>query len=349
MKRYTGQQALYEAISRSRAKAKQGSILDKLLPDASKTETPAAGQTPPGEPQQVQSVPAIEPLPQTPAVPSAVETPPQPVIEQTPQVEPRVEVPAEPMAELASPPLETAEPIVKSRPIERVSHPAPPSPVQTWLKPRPVQLNEGRIEISVPYYVGVIAGLVVLVIVLVSYRLGQGGSGGQANDAAPKVQSVSDRSTNPPSGSMPQGATAANTSQPLSSPVTPGAAGQDVTAAVAQGDHMLILARSRRQEDFEPVVRYFHENGIEVTSASLDALRRTFAEYKLDVSRLPSGDGFLLVTANFYGNPKVAGTDGFKIKQRITEVGATYKGKAPSGYESFAPNYFSDTYGMKVR
>ncbi len=41
MKRYTGQQALYEAISRSRAKTKQGSILEKLRPEHSKPENQA--------------------------------------------------------------------------------------------------------------------------------------------------------------------------------------------------------------------------------------------------------------------------------------------------------------------
>ena len=53
MKRYTGQQALYEAISRSRAKAKQGSILEKLRPESFKPEDPAVqAPTPPTEPEQ---------------------------------------------------------------------------------------------------------------------------------------------------------------------------------------------------------------------------------------------------------------------------------------------------------
>jgi hypothetical protein len=74
-----------------------------------------------------------------------------------------------------------------------------------------------------------------------------------------------------------------------------------------------------------------------------------FAKYNLDAGRLPSGDGFLLVTADFFENPRLAGTNGYKMLQKIIEVGARYKGKAPSGYESFAPNYFSDAYPMKMR
>jgi len=348
MKRYTGQQALYEAISRSRAKAKQGSILDKLLPDTSKTEASAARQTPSGEPQQVQSEPAVEPLPQTPPVPSEVETPLQPVVEQTPQVESRVEVPLAPIAEPASTRTEMAETVVVPRPVERVSHPAPPSPVQTWLKPRPVQLNEGRIEISVPYYIGVIAGLVVLVIVLVAYRIGQGGSGGQANDAAPKIQSVSDRSTNPPTGSTPQSAVAANTSQPLSSPVTPGAAGQDVAAAAAQGDNWIVLTQFNERKDLEPVVEHFARYGIELGIMPLDAAsRKAFVDAGFNANALPTGANFLLVTKNLYSNPKVVGTDGYNMMKKIAEVGAKYKAK--SGFERFAPNYFSDAYPMKIR
>ncbi len=82
---------------------------------------------------------------------------------------------------MPSAPVELPEPVVKPRPIERAAHLVVPSPVQTWLKPRPVQLNEGRIEVSVPYYVGAIAGLVVLVVVLAAFRLGQAGSDGQVN------------------------------------------------------------------------------------------------------------------------------------------------------------------------
>jgi hypothetical protein len=40
MKRYTGQKALYEAISRSRAKAKRGNILERFLPEVTGQEKP---------------------------------------------------------------------------------------------------------------------------------------------------------------------------------------------------------------------------------------------------------------------------------------------------------------------
>ena len=72
MKRYTGQQALYEAISRSRAKAKQGSILDKLLPDHAKQETATPGPVPPVEPQHLSPASGVEPVQQTPVGPEII-------------------------------------------------------------------------------------------------------------------------------------------------------------------------------------------------------------------------------------------------------------------------------------
>jgi hypothetical protein len=48
-----------------------------------------------------------------------------------------------------------------------------------------------------------------------------------------------------------------------------------------------------------------------------------------------------------YENPEMSGTDGFKMKQRIINIGAKYK--ASKGYETFAPYFFKDAYGKKVR
>lgn len=347
MKRYTGQQALYEAISRSRAKAKHGSILEKLLPDHSKPETPA-GPVPSVEPQQVN--PAVEPVPQTPAVSEPVETPAQPVVEATPQVAPSLEASPETVATVAPAPVETPEPVFRPRPVERMPHPTPPGPVQTWLKPRPVQLNEGRIEISVPYYVGIIAALAALLVVLGAYRLGSGSSRGQGNESAPRVQVGGDRSggqTNPPAAPT-QRSTTAGSAQPPSNPVSPTGGRQDVATAGTQGDHWIVLAQYAKYEDLLKVKEYFAGHGISLVVIPLDSeSRKELAKLGLNANALPSGSGFLLVTEGLYNNPQVKGTDGYAMKQKITEVGAKYK--APSGFERFAPNYFSDAYGMKIR
>ena len=66
MKRYTGQKALYEAISRSRAKAKRGNILEKFLPEAARQEKPAPEE---GQPQ-------VEPISASSDAPPVVKEPP---------------------------------------------------------------------------------------------------------------------------------------------------------------------------------------------------------------------------------------------------------------------------------
>jgi hypothetical protein len=346
MKRYTGQQALYEAISRSRAKAKQGSILERLLPEHSKSENPAAKPVPPSGAQPESSV---EPLPQAATVPEAVETP-QPVMEPTQQVESQVQPSRSMAAESVPTPVESAQPVVKPRSIERIASPSPPSPVQTWLKPRPFQLNEGRIEISVPYYVGIIAGLAVLLALLGAFRLGQSSSGSQANEEAAKVQPAGDRSggsTNPPISSA-QGSAATDAARPQPNPTAPTGGRQEVAATGAQGDHWIVLAQYNSRRDLEKVQEYFAQQGIELGIMPLDSeSRKAFAEAGFNANALPTGANFLLVTKNLYGNPKLAGSDGYAVKQKITEVGAKYR--APSGFERFAPNYFSDAYGMKIR
>lgn len=347
MKRYTGQQALYEAISRSRAKAKQGSILEKLRPEPSTPEKPATQESrPPTEPEQApEQTPGLV-VPQPSELP-AVETPLQPQVEQELQTQPAVDASSEPLLAAPVEPVERVEPVVKPRPVERVAHPVTPGPMQPWLRPRPVQLNEGRIEVSVPYYVGAIAGLVVIVVVLAAFRLGQAGSGGQANDAGRQIQPVADRSAapvNPPTRSTPQNATT-----DTSRPPAPSTTQQNVASAKPPGDHWIVLAQYKRQEDLEPVVQHFAQQGISLGIVPLARVREFFAANSLDARNLPSGEGFLLVTKDSFDNPKVAGTDGDKMIKRIIEVGALYKSKARPGYESFAPNYFKDAYPMKIK
>jgi hypothetical protein len=188
--------------------------------------------------------------------------------------------------------------------------------------------------------------LVLLLVILAAYRLG--GSGGQAN-GAPPAQPVAEKSAvaNPPAGPSTRNA-AADSGRPLS-PAASAAGGRDVVATGTQGDNWIVLVEYKRSEDFTPVIKHFQENGIELGVMPLDSeSRKAFAALGYNANVLPPGPGFLLVTRSMYSNPKVAGTDGYKMLQKIVEVGAKYKGKAPSGYETFAPKYFSDAYPMKI-
>lgn len=342
MKRYTGQQALYEAISRSRAKAKQGSILERLLPDRSKSENPAAKF---GPPTAAQTGSPVDPLAQRTNAPEAVE-PSQSMKEPAQQAQtPWSKV----VSESGATPVESAEPAARPRLIERIASSVPPTGVQTWLKPRPVQFNEGRIEISVPYYVGIIVALAGLLVTLGAYRLGQARSAGEVKGALP-VQPAGARSggsTNPPVVSA-QDSAGTDAARPQPNPTAPAGGRQDVAATGAQGDHWIVLAQYHSRRDLEKVQEYFAQQGIELGIMPLDSeSRKAFAEAGFNANALPTGANFLLVTKNLYSNPKVPGSDGYAMKQKITEVGAKYR--APSGFERFAPNYFSDAYGMKIR
>jgi len=83
--------------------------------------------------------------------------------------------------------------------------------------------------------------------------------------------------------------------------------------------------------------------------ADLVPVRAHFAEYGIDTEIVMESGSYFLQTKNRYDNPGTPGTDGYKAKQKIIEVGAKYKGKAPPSFETFAPNFFSDAYGKKVK
>ncbi len=338
MKRYTGQKALYEAISRSRAKAKRGTILGKLRVEPP-PETPVSEEPqPPAEPPEI-AAEEPQPLPvEEPAPPAAEEPSPVPLVEEKPPelptVEDTLEVPAEEV--------ERPEPVVvKPQPVERMGRPtAPPSPVKPWLRPKSVQLNGGRVEVSMPYHISVAVVLAAVVIVLAAFRLGQ---------KYPETQVPPAVKVNPPARSTTRNVATTDTGKsqtPVASP-RPAEAVPPQAAAQPQGDHWIVLAQYKQQADLEEVQKYFGQNGISLIVLPLAEVRKAFAERGLNMALLPKGDGFLLVTNNLYGNPDNPNTDGGKMKQRIAEVGKGYK--APPGKESFAPKYFSDAYGMKIR
>jgi len=341
MKRYTGQKALYEAISRSQAKAKRGNILEKLRVQPAPPDQQAdQGPRPVAEPNGIPAA-APPPLVGEPAQPTAEEQPPElPVVEkQAVEEKPQPVVEKAELQELIERP---APPVVRLRPVERLGGPTPPSPVKPWLRPKAVQLNGGRVEISVPYHVGVAVALAATLVVLAAFRLGQKYNGAPVPPAA-KV--------NPPVRPAPQDAVPTKASRPQTeTPVGSARAPEPVplqASQPSQGDHWIVLAQHRQKNDLDEVQKYFAQNGIDLIVLAVADVRKAFAERGLDAARLPSGEGYLLVTNGLFSNPERSGTDGYRMKQKITEVGKGYK--APSGKESFAPNYFSDAYPMKVR
>jgi len=193
-----------------------------------------------------------------------------------------------------------------------------PGAASHWpTKPRIVQLNAGRIEMSVPYQLAMAVLLGVIVLLLVSYRLGQISYANRQETAVPGTGV-------PKTGALPKANEGA-----LSITGGEGQAGR-TPAAGQTGDHVIVLVEYGRLADLVPVQQHFSEHGI-------------------DTEILQQGGRYLLVTKELYENPERQGTDGYAAKQEIIRVGRLYKGRAPEGYETFAPNYFSDAYGKKVK
>ena len=229
------------------------------------------------------------------------------------------------------------------RPVD-VSEANTQGPAQTWLRPKAVQFNDGRIEVSLPYQIGIIIGLGFVLLVMIGFwfghRLGRIDERSRYAKASQSPRaSVDDVPT--PSGTSDAGVPASDSPAPAQRPAV-----DTGRVARAPGDNVIVLGRHAVKTQLEPVRDYFRDHGVDTRILSYERLRTHFAQNELDASRLPKGDGFMLVTYKLYDNPDREGTNGNAAKQKIVELGRGYR--APRGYESFAANYFSDAYGMKI-
>ncbi len=186
-----------------------------------------------------------------------------------------------------------------------------------WKKPRIVQFNSGRIELSVPYQIAVAVVLSLVLLLLLCFWLGQH----SGSSALPKQGAVERASGNnaPASPATRSGVNTARSAE---------AAAAGGTAAVSTGSQVIVLAQFRARADLVPVQQYFEQNGIKTEIVP------------------KNGRYYLRTTARYVENPSTPGTEGYKVKMRIAELGKKYK--APTGLETFAPNYFSDAYGEKI-
>jgi hypothetical protein len=321
MRRYTGQKALYEAIAKTKAKSQRRSILELLHPANAKAQQAEPAPAPSGVEEPVDAAaeakPAVEP------VKSRAEAAP-------PRVEPTKGPESKPAVHKAPPadkPAEVAEQVNPQ-----------PRPVQRWLRPKSVQVHDGRVEVSMPYTVGVTILLVAVLLVLGAFRLGQRWSAAPVAPARPVAQPMG-RAALPP---VSRDVARAEPSAPEASP----SGGAAATASAPQGDHVIVLAQYSKYDDLVPVQEYFQQNGIATEVLAVQKLRDYLMSQGINASGLDDG-GYILVTADYYNNPQTQGTDGYAARMKIVELGRNYK--APPGKESFAPRYFSDAYGRKVR
>jgi hypothetical protein len=231
----------------------------------------------------------------------------------------------------------TVEPLKPKKKPEKVKAPlakepeslepvaAEPQVATKWRKkPRIVQYNLGRIEFSIPYQLAITVGLALLLLFLLAFRFGQySGRAAKTPAAEQPVSSAADgnrarlpglanpETIRPPAGNA--GRTATN---------------REPAPETQVGKNVIVLAQYKARSHLVPVRDYFGRNGIPTEIVS---------------------DGtwyFLQTVQRFVENPSNEGTEGYKLIQKIADIGKSYK--APQSLETFAPNYFNDAYGKKI-
>ena len=198
----------------------------------------------------------------------------------------------------------------------------PKAAAKWWRKPRVVQLNAGRIEFSMPYQIAVVLVLGFIFVILAAYRLGQ-----SSYPAEQQGTGQPDSAMQETDSERPTELASSNVMQPSSPPESVTAKTEVVEPVKPTGNNVIVLVQYNSLPDLAPVQAHFYEYGIET-------------EIVTESGR------YFLQTKQRYDNPATAGTDGYKAKQRIAEVGKKYK--APAGYDPFSRHYFSDAYGKKV-
>lgn len=216
----------------------------------------------------------------------------------------------------AEPAIEKPAPMVLKppRPVELPAAEAQ-GPAQTWLRPKAVQYNDGRIEVSLPYQIGIIIGMGLILVVLMGFWFGRrvGRIDERSRYDKQAVASQADVGGIPVRSVASESETSVPAAPAEALPNTPATSG----APVRTGDNVIVLARHSVKSQLEPVQVYFRDQGVETRILSYGKLRSVFEQYGLDVSRLPQGDGYMLVTYNLYNNPGREGTDGYAVKQKI--------------------------------
>lgn len=114
--------------------------------------------------------------------------------------------------------------------------------------------------------------------------------------------------------------------QPVPIAPKPAAVEEPAKKSVSTGSNVIVIVAYTKQADLAPVREYFSKNGIETEI-------------------ITRGSYFLLITKDRFEST-ASGSDGYKMVQKIKQVGAGYK--APEGSERFGNKPFQDAYGMKI-
>jgi len=196
--------------------------------------------------------------------------------------------------------------------------PVPERCVRWPKRPRIVQLNADRIEISIPYQLAIAILLGIILLVLIVFRLGQ--SSQKESGSTSEIPKNTRKPVPAATVGIPQMSVQAERKTP-----TPASA-KKVEPVNPKGNNRIVIQTYQRRAHLEPVKQYFARFGIETEIKKMDGW-------------------YYLVTRDKYENPEKPGTDGYIAKQKIIERGSKYK--APPGYETFGTKPFHDAYGMR--
>lgn len=208
----------------------------------------------------------------------------------------------------------------------------------SW-KPRPIQVVNGRVEMTLSVRAVVIVILLLVTVMLICFRAGQmytyssqGGtlidntnneSPDQSETGLPKLSKTQTASPGPASRQVQQ------TFEPTL-PVQPVDQEPIVTRQTykAKGGNAVVIQEFERIEDLIEVGKYFTDKGVPTEIVSKN---KVF---------------YLISSERFQYNPEAENTAGSILIWTIRELGRDYR--APQGFESFAPNKFKRAYGRKI-
>jgi hypothetical protein len=239
---------------------------------------------------------------------------------------------------------EIVEVVVKKKPKADVE--TSKTTAKWWKKPRVVQFNLGRIEFSIPYQVGVALILGTVLLALATFQLGKK-MDSIDNPTKLTVNTANISNQENPIGqqeepeimlpSAPVEEVINNSLKPeepikeiKDEPKVKPESTESVTPKPT-ANNVIVLVQFGSREDLRPVQAHFADHGIDTEIVQ------------------EKGIYFLQTKDRYVNNPGTPGTDGYEALQQIIKVGALYKGKAPPNYETFAPHFFSDAYGKKVK
>jgi hypothetical protein len=195
----------------------------------------------------------------------------------------------------------------------KTAEPSKPFNKRTKIRPKMIQANRGRIEISMPYQVAIVLGLSLVLAVLIAYRLGEHKSLGGTEaplDAPGTNAGVLDT-------------IAENDTSRAEEPVREEDK-LDIPLAVSSKSNWIVIKQWSNSQDLMPVQQWFTGNGIETQIRQIN-------------------DKYYLHTVEKYDDPNKIDTDGYRAIQEIKRIGAEYV--APAGSAKFN---LQKPYGMKA-